>query len=146
MATTKKFAIPELVQLFAAALYEQLATDGWGDIEPEVFQNIAENRFTSEHDLHGNKLDVNDMEDAVVWLTKALTKALRPKPTETIWWSHDDGAIYSKATIDEAAENDTEHYTKYRVPKFVVLTLDDLAQGESSILEILLRAKLARKA
>jgi hypothetical protein len=73
------------VETFCARIYKELDKDGWGDIEPEVFKNIANGFTGNEHpetakvqnELSGNKLSIEEMLDSVAAMRKALKKALK---------------------------------------------------------------------
>lgn len=70
--------IPKNVQEFARKFYDALDKDGWGDMEPEIFRNIAEGHTKADdEDLHMNKFDPGEMESAVAGMVTILRKVLR---------------------------------------------------------------------
>lgn len=62
---------------------------------------------------------------------------------QVVYWSEDDGALYLPKHIDEAqpdGSNDVHGFRRKVLTTGVVhLTLEEVAQGESSIAEILTR-------
>jgi len=62
---------------------------------------------------------------------------------EKLYWSTDDGALYTEDMLETPINPD--QYVAYLVYAPVVLTVEDLTQGENSILEILMRGGEARQ-
>ena len=63
------------VMVFAKAFSEALEDDNWGDIEPEVFENLG-NDCESGDELVYNKYSREEMESAVPAMYLAIKKAL----------------------------------------------------------------------
>ena len=68
----------EKVREFCKKLTKELKSGHWGDMEPEIFENIAEGREkTSDIDgLLYNKIDEDEMEMAVREMEKILERIL----------------------------------------------------------------------
>lgn len=62
-------------QEFAAKFYAALEAEHWGDIEPDVFRNIAEG-VTKPSEMWTDKLDRDEMADAVASMKAILERIL----------------------------------------------------------------------
>lgn len=63
---------------------------------------------------------------------------------KVVYWSEDDGAIYLPHAVDGAAADGStrvEGYLRYQIADSFTLTAEDIAIGDESILEVLLRHK-----
>jgi hypothetical protein len=58
--------------------------------------------------------------------------------TVKVYWSHDDGALYLAEHLDDPIN--PAYFTEYEIRVPVTLSADQIACGQSSILECLLAA------
>lgn len=65
-------SVDEAVQVFSTALSRELCAGSWGDIPPEVFQNIAQGNTTPDQ-MRCNKDSPEDMCDMVFAMRETLT-------------------------------------------------------------------------
>ena len=60
-----------------------------------------------------------------------------------VYRSLDDGALYLPEHVDEP--EDTEHFEAYEIPEFMALSHKEVACGVNDVMEVLLKAGVARK-
>lgn len=66
--------------IFARLLFKELEKEYWGDIEPEIFSNVAHQALDEKHpDFVANKLDDEDAVDAAKSMDAILRRIFQMK-------------------------------------------------------------------